>query len=265
MDMALDDIIKQSQFEKKGPRGARRRGFSSRRAGSRGGSGIVKVQIRNANASFSPKFRSGGLAEGSFKRGRRSTIERRSSFPSSFSKRNRDSNADEEGTWQHDKFLELDNEMELDGGNNNNARGLSIQTGTKVRIENLQFTVTDTDLLELFEKVGPVKSATVHYDRSGRSEGVAEVTFTRRADATAAIQQFNGASIDGKPVTLTVATDTAALPRIPRRIIGRAGARRGLRAGIGGWRKRTGSSREYQITEEQLDAQLDAYYQRSAV
>lgn len=52
---------------------------------------------------------------------------------------------------------------------------------------------------ELFEDVGAVRSARVHFDESGRSLGTAEIIFERRVDAIAAQQKYNGLNLDGKP------------------------------------------------------------------
>ena len=55
-----------------------------------------------------------------------------------------------------------------------------------------------TCLKELFEDIGAVRIARVHYDESGRSLGTAEVVFERRVDATTALQKYNGLNLDGK-------------------------------------------------------------------
>jgi hypothetical protein len=50
---------------------------------------------------------------------------------------------------------------------------------------------------ELFECIGAVRSAHVHFDEHGRSLGTAEVTYERRADASAAQQKYNTLKLDG--------------------------------------------------------------------
>ncbi|KAL1544196.1 THO complex subunit 4A [Salvia divinorum] len=94
-----------------------------------------------------------------------------------------------ETAWGHDMFPA--------GG-----RSSSIETGTKLYISNLDYGVSNEDIKELFSEVGDLKRYVVHYDRSGRSKGTAEVVFSRQQDAMAAIKRYNNVQLDGKPMKL---------------------------------------------------------------
>lgn len=77
---------------------------------------------------------------------------------------------------------------------------------TKLYVGNLAFETTSADLQELFAQAGTVKSASVVEDRdTGRSRGFAFVEMSTNAEAAAAIDQFNGKDLAGRPLKVNEA------------------------------------------------------------
>ncbi|KAG5549967.1 hypothetical protein RHGRI_015058 [Rhododendron griersonianum] len=82
--------------------------------------------------------------------------------------------------------------------------------------------------IELFAEVGDLKRYSIHYDRSGRSKGTAEVVFSRRKDAEAAVKRYNNVQLDGKPMMIEIVGTNIATPAtIPPPTIGMFGDQNG--------------------------------------
>jgi len=227
MDIPLDEIIKANQK------------YGNKR--SRGGRGGFK---RGNNKGSGGPFR------------RMRTDFKRNSQPYRKPKLQReDSNFDDDTVWEHDLFQE-EEEME-EFVEENNVPVKAIETGTKLSITNLEYSVSEENLKEIFEKIGAVKKVSILYDRSGRSEGTAEVIFVRRVDAQNALKNYNGVEIDGKVIRLAMVGSNIPVQRIQVSRGGRRNARskpglvvsaRGStarRVRIGGNRGNRGRGRRY--------------------
>lgn len=56
----------------------------------------------------------------------------------------------------------------------------------------------------MFGNIGPVQRVRINFDRAGRSEGTATVTYQNLEDARQAIREFDGANAKGQPIRLTL-------------------------------------------------------------
>lgn len=119
------------------------------------------------------------------------------------------------GMWQHDLFDASQGPApRRQQAYSNDSSGA---TGAKLLISNLDFNVSEEDIMELFSTCGPLRSFKLHYDRSGRSEGTAEVVFEREPDARTACRRYNNVALDGKKMTIEIVA-SAAQPNVLARL-----------------------------------------------
>lgn len=249
MDMSLDDIIKaKPSMVKRG--GGKSRGSGGGGAGGGGGGG----------------GRGNSRGRGGSSRGRRNN--------SRATPYSRDTPS---GRWTHDKFEGGRSSLGGGGGGGGGGRGAGI---AKLLISNLEYSVNDQDIRELFAEFGAIRAYSVHYDRSGRSLGTADVTYINKSDAARALKTYNNVPLDGKPMIIELVTDEPLSTggggggggnrnnggnrnsnnrsRGGSGGRGRGGERRGGR-GRGGGGRGGGREQKKTMTAEELDKQLDDY------
>ncbi|KAI1364420.1 hypothetical protein F5Y08DRAFT_306663 [Xylaria arbuscula] len=266
MDRSLDEIVAESQAKKRSSR--------PRRGGGGGGGG-----------------------------GGRQPRERDQYPRDGVRKSTRDDRRGLDSDWVHDKFEGFHSREH--GRNSRRRRSpepAQDGRGTKLKVENLHYDLSESDLEGLFNKIGPVVKLELLYDRAGRSEGVAYVTYDVRDDAMEAIREFNGANAKGQPIRITLQSsaprrnpfDTAQAPsrslaeRITRprslspndrgidRYVPEGGRRshsprprrRGRRVGARrenageGTERPAGRAGRPKKTQEELDAEMDDYFEK---
>jgi len=102
--------------------------------------------------------------------------------------------------------------------------------GKKLYVGNLSYSVSSSELEQLFSQHGTVESAEVIADRmTGRSKGFGFVEMSSEAEAQAAIAALNGQDHGGRPLTVN-----EAKPRENRGGGGGGGGRGGYGGGRGG-------------------------------
>ncbi|RWS16498.1 THO complex subunit 4-like protein [Dinothrombium tinctorium] len=155
--------------------------------------------------------------------------------------------------WQHDMF----------------ESGSRQKGDAHLLVTNLHYDVSDADIQELFAEFGPLRRAAVHYDKSGRSLGTADVIYEFKHSAIEAMKQYNGVPLDGRAMKIQLVSGDGSGARSNQSFGGDSfgktpkfgGGRRG-RGGPqrGGDRRAAGGGGGKKVpTAEELDAELDAY------
>ena len=105
----------------------------------------------------------------------------------------------------------------------------------KLYVGNLSFSIGDQQLREAFSPHGNLVSASVVTDReSGQSRGFGFVEFGSSSEAEAAIAAMNGASLDGRALSVNVAKPREGGGGGGRGGFGGGGGGRGGGGGFGG-------------------------------
>ncbi len=104
-----------------------------------------------------------------------------------------------------------------------------------IYVSNLSFNVQDEDLKDYFSEYGDVTSSKVIIDKfTNKSKGFAFVEMSDDAAASKAIQELNGAMVDGRALRVS-----EARPREERPSNGGGGYGGGNRSGGGGGYQKT--------------------------
>jgi len=115
-----------------------------------------------------------------------------------------------DGMWVHDKAPSAPRAANISNGHKAEA-----SLNSKLIVSNLHYEISAKDLTAIFGQIGMlVREPLIRYDRSGRSSGVAVITFETPAEATRAKKQFDGILAKGQP--MSIAYDSGP-PRMPRR------------------------------------------------
>lgn len=79
---------------------------------------------------------------------------------------------------------------------------------SRLFVGSLSWNTTADDLRTAFEQIGKVDDAAVVTDRdTGRSRGFGFVTMADRRDASRAIEEMDGAELDGRQIVVNVASE----------------------------------------------------------
>ncbi|GAB5585954.1 hypothetical protein Unana1_00854 [Umbelopsis nana] len=237
INSSLDDVIKKGRQEKKQHK---QQHMQQQTPPAKRSQGINKRPgpIRNSSSSRGSAFRKSPIQE------------------------RRDMNS----PWKHDLYEQASSQGTRSSPASITAR-LGGTSSNSVKVENLHYEVTEADVNVL----GPCK-AKLQFDRSGRSNGVANVKFDNVGDAQTAFKKYNNVELDGQPMKISLVESAVAGGDRAQGILGRIGGQSIMsRVGIshntnqrGGGRRpnrggQKGDQRRKVRSENDLDKEMDSY------
>ncbi|KAI8639088.1 hypothetical protein BD408DRAFT_421946 [Parasitella parasitica] len=200
LDQALDEVIKDRRTERGSGNRKSNSSFSRNTRRELGGGGVRKRGGGNSNSSNnSPVIRS-------FVRTVNVMEERRGGASKNVN-----------GQWSHDMFDDDDvprsSILSRLGTARGGGQGGYPERSVEICVENLHYNVTEDDLRELFSTVGDVTKAKIMFDQSGRSTGLAYVSYQSLSEAEKAISKYNNIQLDGQAMQIKISERAPPKPR----------------------------------------------------
>lgn len=101
-----------------------------------------------------------------------------------------------EGEWLHDRAPAVPRAV-------SNTNGAATSASSKLIVSGLHYELTTKDLTQIFGQVGTlVREPLIRYDRSGRSSGVAIISYETAVEAAAAKERYDGKLAKGQPMSI---------------------------------------------------------------
>jgi len=154
------------------------------------------------------------------------------------------------------------------------ATNINPAVGKWILVRNLHQLVTQSDLKDIFSRVGKVTKATIYYNAEGKSRGQGVVIFKNRASVISAVRDYDKAEVDGRPMSvdaLSIVPITlkqqppAAKKTTTKKKKTKKRKRPPVKATNGKKKKAKAKSKKKKpkrkpVSVEQLDREMDAYH-----
>lgn len=206
LDQALDEVIKDRRTERGNNSSNKRNSNFNRNTRREHGGGGIRKRVGRGGGGNNSNNNSDSPAIRSFVRTVNVVEERRGGGSRNVN-----------GQWSHDMFDDEDvprsSILSRLGTTARGGQGGRSDRNVEICVENLHYNVTEQDIKELFNTVGDVTKAKIIFDQSGRSTGLAYISYQSFDDAEKAIQKYNNIELDGQAMQIKINERAASKPR----------------------------------------------------